>query len=645
MPPILRTLTAGRRSVAALVCVVLATVGAAYWPGLGGDFVFDDYANLHGLATLNQQPSLYAYLQYVLGGQSSSLGRPLANLTFALQHAAWDAQPRDFIRVNVLIHLLNAALWFGVVRHLQRLGSLPASPVLALATCAVWALLPIHGGAVLYIVQRMALLAGTFVLTGLLLYLTGRAAAPQRPLRGFALMSVGVAAGSGLGTLAKESAALLPLLILVLEGTLLRACATPPRWRGWSVIFLWLPVAVLAVYLCWQLPALLAGYVYRPFMLAERLLTEARVLFLYLAKAFTPSLAGIRFHYDDLVLSGSWLVPWTTAVALAGWALLIAAAVGWRRRAPAFAFAVGWFVAGHTLESTFVPLELVFDHRNYVPSLGPALAVCVGGSWLAAQPRAARLRPVLRAGAALYVAALAAGLWLSASLWGQPLEQAQFWVKRQPESRRAVYHYADLLLRSGRIAEAAALYRGGLERWPDDAAMGVALFALGCGFQDGDVDAASAADMLRSFDGHSSIRVVSTLDGLASAIDSGQCPQRPPRDALQIVDAALASNWLASHRVVLLHATARLLHAAGDVPAALERMDGALAQDPQVPLLQRAITWSLEAGDVARARRYLAEAEASPRIAARTRWAYREEIRGTRRLIELYESLHDAGPA
>lgn len=626
----------------AALAVALGLVALAYWPGLGGAFLFDDYANLHPLEALNDEPTSYEAVQYVLGSKASPLGRPLANLSFALQHPSWDGRPQDFLRVNLLLHLLNAALWFRVVSRLQRLAALPTTPVLPLAACAVWALLPVHGGAVLYVVQRMTLLATTFMLAGILLYLAGRECPPQQRGRGYGLMSTGVVLGLGLGTLAKETAALLPLLILALEGTLLRAVTRPRHWQLWAGPFLWLPTALLAGYLLREFPNMLAGYEFRPFSAAERLLTEARVLFLYLVHALLPSVAGIRFHYDDFALSTSLLQPWTTAAALCGGAAVIAAAISLRRRAPLFSFAVAWYLIGHALESTIIPLELAFDHRNYAPSLGLALGLCAGWLWLLQRPQLQRLRTPLVGAGILYLVGLGAGSWFSASLWGRPLEQASFWVQRQPESRRAVYHYADLLLQHGALGEAGALYRQGMMRWPSDAVLGLSLFNLGCNIRAADIDGARTAALLKAYDGTASIRVIGLLQDLAEA--SGHCPGHSTDESLQVVTAALDSRWLAPHRVSLLHARARMLHAAGRKDEALAWLEQALALEPQIPLLQWAVAWSLETGDAARARRHLATAESDPRVPERTRWLYREEIRGTRQLIELYTSLERSAP-
>jgi protein O-mannosyl-transferase len=633
--------TPGTPRLPAAVGLLLAlAVGAlAYAPGLAGPFLFDDVPNLHRLQALNEAATPERYAQYVLDGKASVLGRPLSLLSFAVQHRSWPERPGDFLAVNLALHLLNAALWFALVARLQRLRLLPDATLLPAAAAALWLLLPVHGSAVLYVVQRMTLLATTFMLAGLLLYLAGRATAAARPLRGYALMASGLGVGAGLGVLAKESAALLPALILVLEGTLLAALPRPPRWRLAAAALLWLPTAALAAWIALDWPTLLAQYQTRPFTPAQRLLTEARLMFDYLAVAVVPSPAGIRFHYDDFALSKSLLDPWTTAVAIAAWMALAVAALVWRRRAPVFAFAAGWYLVGHALESTVLPLELAFVHRNYVPTLGLSLAACAALVHLQRDGRLARLRRPLAALGGVYLLALAAAMALSAALWSRPLEQAAYWVQRQPDSRRAVYHYGDLLLSQGQPAAAAGLYRGARARWPDDAVLALALFNLRCRLPDAGPDAHEAAAALARYDGSASIRVAGMLQGLAESFERGHCPGLDPRQAVTVTDAALASPWLAPMQLTLQYAAALQLWAAGDPLAALARLEQAIAVEPRIPLLQRAVEWSLRLDDVPRARGFLALAESSPRIPEAARRLWREQIQASRAQVEGYEAL------
>lgn len=621
-----------------LLTALLGIVWVLCLPALGGTFLFDDYPNLNGLASIKADPSGYAVLQYVLGGVSSTPGRPLALLSFAAQYGSWNERPQDFIHVGILLHLLNGALWYGCLLRLQRFGAIPPLRALPLLAAALWVLAPINAGVAFYVVQRMTLLATTFVLLGLLLYLGGRAHA-DHPSRAYLRMGAGVLLALLPGTLSKENAALAPMLFLTLEGTLLRMVPRPARWPAWSAVFLWLPSALLLGYLAQRFPAFLQGYGSRNFGLVERLLTEARILFTYLAHAFVPE-TSVRAFHDDIRISASLVSPWTTASAVLGWVAISGLAIARRASWPAFAFGVGWYLIGHLLESTVVPLELAFDHRNYLPLLGVTLAVAVGAAHLR-EAVSNRARPLLDAAALAYLGLMAACLWLSASLWGQPLSQAREWVVRQPDSLRAVEHYGRQLLAAGDLDGAARLYEAAHRRRPEDAVIALSLFELGCFHPAIDPP---LADVLRSVGarGAEIARATVTLQRLADRFADGNCPHQSSQEALLLIDTLLESPTFAAMRVPLYHASAVLLYAVGNPAAALDRLDLAIGLDPQVPILQQAILWSVQQDDTQRARAFLQLLEGSPRIDPRQRWLYRKEIQGMRQLIELYESLPEA---
>src|SRR5690606_27240932 len=115
---------------------------------------------------------------------------------------------------------------------------------------------------------------------------------------------------------------------------------------------------------------------------------------------------------------------------------------------PMLSFAVGWYLVGHSIESTTVPLELYFEHRNYIPIIGPVLAVVFAADcearkvWL--------IRPALFA----YIVMLGIVLLSLTSLWGRPLLAAQMWSLYNPESARAVQYLSEQYARAGNETQA-----------------------------------------------------------------------------------------------------------------------------------------------------------------------------------------------
>lgn len=591
---------------------LLALLGLGWMlfaPGLGGDFVFDDFPNLKGLDAINQDPGISTALRYILDGAASTVGRPVSLASFALQHDSWRANPADFIRVNILLHLLNAVLLYAcLLRLLPLAGFRGRTGLVALATVALWLVSPLQAGAVLYVVQRMTLLAGTFMLFGLLLYLHGRERLIGAGVRsGLLLMTLGVGVALGPGVLSKENAVLFPLLILVAEWTVLRNLARPQTWTTWAWIFLGLPLAALAVYLLQRLPADLATTSYLGVTTPERLLSEPRILFIYLKKFLLPPLYGMRIMYDDLEVSRGLLSPWTTAAALAGGLALIVAAVATRRTAPVLAFAVFWFLGNHLLESSFIPLELAFDHRNYLAVAGVALGLCWGIDRAAGHAALHRLRPVLGLGAGLYLAFNCVALWQNASLWGKPEDLFAYWELRQPDSRRVSYELADDHMRRRRPVEAYRVWQRAFERWPGDTTIAFALMAQGClltGAPVPDIDQIRAS--FARYDGHR-LTTTNLLDRVIRLMENDLCPRYPPEQLEALVELTYRTlglrgspNSEANYHLML----ARLAYRRGAVPTALDHLDQALMAVDAPGVLALALEWSIESGDARRSERY-----------------------------------------
>jgi hypothetical protein len=104
-------------------------------------------------------------------------------------------------------------------------------------------------------------------------------------------------------------------------------------------------------------------------------MTEARILWDYVFKTYFPSSHGLNIYNDGFPVSKSLLMPISTLLAIIGWGLVFVLAIIKRKQWPFFTFGALWFLGGHLLESTFLGLELYFEHRNYLPSFGLVLMV------------------------------------------------------------------------------------------------------------------------------------------------------------------------------------------------------------------------------------------------------------------------------
>lgn len=418
-----------------LLAIVLAAL--VMLPGLGGGFLFDDYPNIvQNPATHAETLDLATMARAAQAYEPGAIGRPLATISFALDHLLWGGlDPFGFKLTNLLVHLLNLALGFALLRRVFALANPAGADAAwrpALLVALLWAIHPLQVGTVLYVVQRMEMLAITSLLLALMAYLRGRTDQMAGRGAGWGWIALsGLLAASGL--LSKESAVIFPLLTLSLELTLLRfAGATPGQARFWRWSYAAGTALAAAVFFAVVVPlyAVPEMYGYRDFTLVERLLTQLRVLPMYLGQILLPSPSSMLFNYDHLEASRGLMQPATT---LAGGLFLAAlAATAWwlRHRLPLVALGVMWFFAGHFLTSNVIPLELAFEHRNYLPLLGIALAVA-GIFQRFEQQRAVRGLVVV------VILAFAFITGLRSLTWGDPLLLAIEHTTVNPLSARA----------------------------------------------------------------------------------------------------------------------------------------------------------------------------------------------------------------
>jgi protein O-mannosyl-transferase len=447
----------------------------AYQPATGGTFYFDDEANLRGLAEVEDRAS---FSQFVLSGIAGPLGRPLSLFTFAAQAYAWPNDPAVFLHTNILIHLLNGALlaWFLFLLGRARGGTVDQSALVAASAAVLWSLLPILASSSLLVIQRMTTLAASFSLIGGIGYLMARKRLVEYPFLALAGMTAALGLGAVLGALAKESGILLIAFILATEITLLNRPEAFSRrvWYAWFFLFLALPTLILASYLISALPYPESTVLQRNFGGTERLINQAEILWRYLWLSFLPSVPKLGPFHDDLTIRRHLFEP-VPLLSVIAWTLAIGLAIKWRRRFPLFAFAVAWYLAGHMLESTTLGLELYFEHRNYLPLIGPIYALVASVPLVAA---AWKRLAVL--GLVAFGVVQAAVLFSTASLWGSPHLAAEMWNIYRPNSLRGTQHLAKQLIidRDMRTAQKV------LERYyaanPDQHHVGLQILLISC---------------------------------------------------------------------------------------------------------------------------------------------------------------------
>ncbi|GAB6067734.1 hypothetical protein JCM13664_10520 [Methylothermus subterraneus] len=432
-----------------LLWFALLATAWVYAPGLSGGFYFDDFVHIVENPFVKlERLSLDGLRQAANSSLAGPTGRPIALVSFALDHLAHGGNPAYMKAVNVALHLgcglgIYALLW----RLLPFLGMEKAQGRLwAAGAAALWLLHPLHVSAVLYTVQRMTLLAAFFMLLGLVGYVRFR----RQNRLGLALLSL--ALGAALATLSKENGLLAPVYAALIElGALRFRGLSPGQTRALKALF-YSGAAVVGLfalgYLAWHPDWFTRAYAGRDFNAIERLLTEARALAFYQRLIVLPDLSAMGLYHDDYPLSRSLWEPPATALALLWHVGLLVGAWRLRRALPLLSFGIAWFYASHLLESTVWPLELVFEHRNYLAVLGPVLALLGGLQWLKSRLGEARRFAPRPAWIGLGIAVLWGGAtWVRAADWGDFFGHALMEAERHPNSARSQFEAGQTLAR------------------------------------------------------------------------------------------------------------------------------------------------------------------------------------------------------
>ena len=445
----------------AMVSLALLTglTFALYWSGLGPDFIFDSIPSLPGNSAIHIDGATFEDWRLAASSfAGSQFGRPLTMLSFALDHVLLGSIDARWVRLfNVVLHCLVGWVVWGLSRavltSLPGLGLSPARiQLIALGSAALWLLHPLHVSTVLYSVQRMAQLSALFVLLGLWWFIHVRhrwarsgASPGEVSALGLQLLLL-----TGLAVLSKENGILLLGLVIAAEVSLFAGRwhgAYRPRlaWLAWFALAV--PVLLVIVLLVSGAMPFLGSYSLREFDLTQRLLTETRVLWQYLGWIVLPNIQSMGLHHDDIPISVGLMQPMTTLFSVLAWALALVTALWWRSKFPLLLFALLFFLIGHSLESSFLPLELVWEHRNYLPSVAVLLLLAV----LAEQVvrRLALQRRLLLALGLISLVTLSSLLLLRTQRWSDELLLARINVENHPASLRSQYHYANTVLRRG----------------------------------------------------------------------------------------------------------------------------------------------------------------------------------------------------
>lgn len=427
--------------------VVLAIIAGLYAPGLDGPWLLDDDANI-GIFKQAKTDVLGTahYLQIIFGNESGPLGRPIALASFALNHATGLFTTSSLKATNLLLHLSNGfLLYWLLLALLQRrnpLENLIAPSTLALILSAWWMILPIHVSSVFYIVQRMTLLSGFFSLAACIAYTLGRIKQENHATHGWLAITLGIFVFFPLAIFTKENSFTVLAWLLLIEIFFLQPKIIIQTSRIQHLLMALIALTACAIATASQLDFIQESYLSREFSLYERMMTQPAVLTAYMSDILLPSSSSMGIFHDDFPITRYTEIISTASLPMLLIAILLFLAVmtahsSWW----GVSFGILVYFSGHLIESTIIPLELYFEHRNYLPSIGLLVAS------LTVVTRIWPFRQLFLTGfLAIYMTTLGFSLYQRSHIWADKGLLLKTSALNHPQSMRAWTDYPEYLL-------------------------------------------------------------------------------------------------------------------------------------------------------------------------------------------------------
>ncbi len=358
-----------------------------------------------------------------------------------MQAGHWPDNPSAFKAINLLIHLINGCL-IGFISHkllINKNNYDTKLKYLPFVIASLWLIQPIHISTVLYTVQRMTLLMAFFSLLTLTGYIIGRSYCTDKShYKGYIICTLSLIFGVVLSTFSKENGVLVIVYISIIELTILHNTKNLHKnWNKWLWLFIYFPIILGTIYFITQIPNYNHGHNIKNYTITEHLLTESRILSEYIGKILLPRPNSFGLFFDDYQISKSLIDPISTLF----YSLLSLSAICYSllfiNRKPIFSFSILWYFAGHSLESSVIPVELYFEHRNYLPSFGILFGICVAMLSVYKYIKSIYIKYALTLFFISYYCLVFVIGFNEAKLWTLPRQQSLNWQKEHPFSKRA----------------------------------------------------------------------------------------------------------------------------------------------------------------------------------------------------------------
>lgn len=448
-----------------LILAAALLVFLLYSNALNGPFILDDIFHIPKNPHIRLEKLTFGGL-WGAAFNSPSPRRPLANASFAVNYRLHQNHVFGYHLVNVLIHIAAGTALYFLLKTTLHISALPAKVRLArwipLFAASLWMVHPLQTQSVSYIVQRMNSLAALFFVLTLLLYARARLAQNPRLRAGLYAVCL-ICSLLALGS--KENAALLPFFVVLYEWYFFQDLSRIWLARRWWVVagmFSLFAAAALLFLGPHPVERILADYNARDFNLSQRVLTQFPVVVHYISLLMLPLPARLNLDHD-FPLSHSLTEPAGTLLsALLIFGLLVLA-VRTARRQRFISFCILWFFGNLVVESSVIGLEIIFEHRVYLPSMFFCAALFVLVFRYVKPDRLAMLAVCAA------VAVCSAATYQRNSLWSDEISLLQDCVSKSPGKTRARNNLGLALYKKGRIDASIEQFREVLRIEPEHA--------------------------------------------------------------------------------------------------------------------------------------------------------------------------------
>lgn len=510
------------RNVNALELIVIITflsvllcTGLIYSKGLHGIFLLDDHVNIR--PTLIHEFNWENIKSATLSNSSGTLKRPISALSFALTSLAHGDYSWGFKYHNLLIHLLTGLIILLATRKLCEVNYQTSDReyfLIPLFVSCLWLLHPLHVSTVLYAVQRMTQLSTLFTLLALLSFLNGRLSLIKK--QKFISYFIWYPILFIFAILSKENGVLLVLYIPLANLLISRSKYHNNGNTNFSSIdrfftstFSYIPIVIGSILFAIKRHSFL-DYSSRSFEMGDRLLSQIGFICLYLQQLVLPRLSSMGLYFDDIAIPREF----TGLIILQLLFLLTLIAFGFRQtlKGRLIGFGILLFFVGHALESTIIPLELAFEHRNYLPSIGVFIVL---GVFLSKLSR----KRTLVTSASLIALILIATLFLRVSFWSDGRSWQKTALAFHPRSERTQLNFIFEHHRDNNATVALAQAKKAVALLPDRISLKFIQLFVGCSISNEDPDNIEVIDDIYK---HLKTQKLTVLgfNGLASLIQN-----------------------------------------------------------------------------------------------------------------------------